>query len=1110
MANKSDGSIYIDTKIDTEGFKAGSDRMKKAAQELVDAYDGVGGTAEKQMKKAATAFDNATRSAELQKKKIIDLDHQIKALSEKKIQAAAYESLSERLADVQVKAGIAKRELQELLDSGASKTSPEVSMLEAKIAALRQVNKQLQAEGIRMNQNGATTEAPDTSGLEKKKAAAIEELRRKNLKAAQAFNQMLAVEKKYDSESQKTHEIVIKLANAFKALTNHTKKFISLLGKALKQAVNFGTKLSGANKVVGKTRLGLGLMLKNALLVGGAFKLIFMAIEGLKTGMNDLVQYSDAANRTMSTLASSLTYLKHAFATAFAPILSVVSPYLQTLINYVAKAITYVGELIAALTGASTFTRAIPVYEDYAASLDNTADAAKNAANETKKLNKENDDYLSGLDEIRKWDDKDQKSSNPASGAGSGASGSDVSQYFETVDIGNGVKNLAQKIKDAWEKADFTAIGTILGTKLNNALNGINWSSIQATASKIGTSLATLINGFVRVDGLGYNIGRSIAEAINTGLVLLSSFTGSLDWGAVGRFISDGINGLCANIDWVSYFTSMGNIARGLATALNNAITPETFGNIGTTLGKVVRGVINAAYIFLTTADFSQYGVAIGTGINNAIKNIDWHKLGEDLGLVVENAIKFFSSLISTIDWGEVKQALEDFFSGVAEHVDMGKLGLTLATLFGAWLGLNFVKSIAISTLDQLGYNLAFKIASSLSTKLGESTLIATLSTGASSLLGLLGAALSTCGTALAAFGSTVVTAIIGAISTAVAAVGLAPLAIIAALIIGAILVVKNWDKIKEIGSIVVEKVKNAITGISDKIKDIGKYIPDGLKKGIETFLRLNPLTSPFMVFIDAVKKLFGINSPSTVFAEIGKYIMEGLLNGLNSLLESAKNVFGDLKSSVSNKMSEAKTAVVNKAGELAKSAKDKFTSMAGTAKNKCADIKNSIGGAFEKGAERAGKAFEGLKKTLKGAVNGIISVLNSMISGVVSAVNSVTGVLNRLRIRIPSWVPRYGGYTFGFSIPRVYAPQIPKLAAGAVIPPNQEFLAVLGDQKHGNNIETPESLLRQIVREESGGNNGGRYQFTAQINRRTLFDEIITEAKIRQMQTGTNPLTAF
>lgn len=78
--------------------------------------------------------------------------------------------------------------------------------------------------------------------------------------------------------------------------------------------------------------------------------------------------------------------------------------------------------------------------------------------------------------------------------------------------------------------------------------------------------------------------------------------------------------------------------------------------------------------------------------------------------------------------------------------------------------------------------------------------------------------------------------------------------------------------------------------------------------------------------------------------------------------------------------------------------------------------------------------------------------------------------------------------------------------AQGAVIPPNKEFMAVLGDQKSGNNIEAPESLIRRIVREESGNGKGSTYNVTAQVNRRTLFDLVLEEGKVRRTVTGRNP----
>ena len=104
-------------------------------------------------------------------------------------------------------------------------------------------------------------------------------------------------------------------------------------------------------------------------------------------------------------------------------------------------------------------------------------------------------------------------------------------------------------------------------------------------------------------------------------------------------------------------------------------------------------------------------------------------------------------------------------------------------------------------------------------------------------------------------------------------------------------------------------------------------------------------------------------------------------------------------------------------------------------------------------------KAWEGIKDIFKGVWNAIVSLLES-------AANFIVDGLNKLSFDVPSWVPAIGGSHFGLNISHV---SLPRLAKGAVIPPNQEFLAVLGDQTRGKNIETPESLLREIVQEESG-----------------------------------------
>ncbi len=102
------------------------------------------------------------------------------------------------------------------------------------------------------------------------------------------------------------------------------------------------------------------------------------------------------------------------------------------------------------------------------------------------------------------------------------------------------------------------------------------------------------------------------------------------------------------------------------------------------------------------------------------------------------------------------------------------------------------------------------------------------------------------------------------------------------------------------------------------------------------------------------------------------------------------------------------------------------------------------------------------------GLINGGISCFEGFVNGIINGFNWVIRKLNSFRINIPSWVPKYGGSSIGFSLNEWKPISIPRLATGAVIPAQSEFLAVLGDQKHGRNLEAPEGLIRQIVREES------------------------------------------
>jgi hypothetical protein len=104
------------------------------------------------------------------------------------------------------------------------------------------------------------------------------------------------------------------------------------------------------------------------------------------------------------------------------------------------------------------------------------------------------------------------------------------------------------------------------------------------------------------------------------------------------------------------------------------------------------------------------------------------------------------------------------------------------------------------------------------------------------------------------------------------------------------------------------------------------------------------------------------------------------------------------------------------------------------------------------------------LRDSFRTTINGIIGFFNTMLRGITGGINNLISALNRIHIDIPEWVPDLGGSSFGFSLNSVRAPQIPMLAKGAVLPANRPFMAVVGDQRHGTNIEAPLETISQAV----------------------------------------------
>lgn len=264
---------------------------------------------------------------------------------------------------------------------------------------------------------------------------------------------------------------------------------------------------------------------------------------------------------------------------------------------------------------------------------------------------------------------------------------------------------------------------------------------------------------------------------------------------------------------------------------------------------------------------------------------------------------------------------------------------------------------------------------------------------------------------------------------------------LVVALIAG---IMANWEEIKTVWQPLVDAWTNFLDAkaFSKEWWEYGAAILDGLWQGLKDTGKIlwdwfiNDFWNPL---VEDVKDFLGIHSPSTLFEDIGKNLLQGLFNGIQAMTSPIWNLFSDVWEGI-------------------KAVFEPVTSWLG---GTFADAWEAVKNVFSDG----GNIFEGIKEgvenTFRTIVNKLIDGVNTIIAKPFNKINSMISTIRNAEIL---------GLRPFRGLGSVSVPQIPKLATGAVIPPNKEFLAVLGDQNKGTNIETPEALLRKIMRDELDG----------------------------------------
>lgn len=413
----------------------------------------------------------------------------------------------------------------------------------------------------------------------------------------------------------------------------------------------------------------------------------------------------------------------------------------------------------------------------------------------------------------------------------------------------------------------------------------------------------------------------------------------------------------------------------------------------------------------------SQLGRDLANAFNGLVDQINWTSLGAALGAGLNLAIAFLVNFIYTFDWMKLGAKLAAMFNAMVSEIDWYSVGMLLWAKF----------KIALETLAGFLLNVDMKELAHAASQL----IIGFFDSMSDTIQSIDWQAL---GHQIADFLANIDWN--GVMDSMFEAIGSA-LGGLAGFLWG--LIEDAWNDVVDWWHEVAYEdgkftIKGLLDGIWEALKNIGKWIKEHI----------------FQPFIDGFKKAFGIASPSKVMAEQGGFVIDGLLNGIKKGIQPIIDLFTKLKEKIEN--------ILKKISEF---------------------VSNVFAGDWK-------DAWSGITDIFKDAWNGIVGFLEDAVNLIIKGINWMISKLNTFSITTPEWLNKLsvtkglGGKTFGFNIPTLASVQLPRLASGAVIPPNREFMAVLGDQKRGTNVEAPADLIRQMVREELrayGGGIGNRQQ---------------------------------
>lgn len=515
-----------------------------------------------------------------------------------------------------------------------------------------------------------------------------------------------------------------------------------------------------------------------------------------------------------------------------------------------------------------------------------------------------------------------------------------------------------------------------------------------------------------------------------------------------------------------------------------DAIKSGDWYEIGATIGQKLNEAMSNIPWDQIQDGARKIGTNIAQFLNGFIATTDWNQVGNTLAQGINTAIYFAYNFVTTFDWKKFGQAIGNEINGFFNNIDWGTSAQTLSN------GIEGILSTIYTALETIDWQQLAKNVEQFVVNIDWNGLVQGLFEG-------IGAALA----GLAAFLGT--------------------------LIVDAFTNIGGYfsEKTEECGGNIISGI---FKGITDAIVGIGSWINDNI----------------FRPFIDGFKNIFGIHSPSTVMAEMGGYIVEGLKNGLSDLWQKIKSPFEDFGNNVSSKFNEikgkvidwannTKTTVSNWGNNIKTKVSECWTNASNTVRDKVNTLKTNISTGLNTTKSTISSWRDNIKNTFtnlgKNAVTWGKDLVDNMASGIRNNVSKVTNAVSSVAGKIKSFLHFTEPDEGPLSDFHTYMPDMIDLMVQGIKSNTNKIKSEIEDlagmmsytintdaivdiPKINSNVNTQEiksrnssydSILSALSDMNSSSNSDRPIYLTIKVGDRTLGEILLNDLRNKKRQTG-------